>query len=282
MFRTGLPWRWFWDERLVDAADQLHGPLIIPDAHCLTQQQIDVIHQLARNGQGVLWIGNRPSEPWSGLGMCPLPSEFHLRAAELKLQGQHDILAGLAAPVMLASRVSDDGPAGTVLGTVEGRPGLVIKQDNGNRQAWLTGLPAHSYVPPDVHGATRMPSGGVALLGALLEWLAPAKPLIKNGPVLTDYGRLRLWDVRDVPTMEMFPLVSEDRLLAILFPYAPCGYQTTLTLEIPAGRRVTSVHDLWQDQDLTGQLRTDSKGQARLPVKVPGTCEMMVIHFEFG
>ena len=282
MFRTGLSWRWFWDERLVDAADQLHGPLIVPDAHCLTEQQIGIIDDLARKGQGVLWIGNRPVQPWSGRGMCPLRHEFHLGSVELKLDNKHDLLAGLTAPVMLSSRVTDRGPAGNVLGTVEEQPGLVIQEDNGNRQAWLTGPPAHSYIPPNAHGATRMPTGGVALLNALLEWLAPEKPLIKNGPVLTDYGRLRSWDVRDTPTAEMFPLVSEDGLLVILFPYAPCGYETTLTVSIPAGSRVVSVRDLWQDQDLTGQLQADDKGQARLPIKVPGTCEMMAIHFVFG
>lgn len=282
MFRTGIPWRWFWDERLVDAADELHGPLIVPDAHCLTKEQIAVIDALAQKGQGVLWIGNRPNQPWSGRGMCPLPSAFHSTAAELKLDQEHDILAGIGAPVMLSSSVADRGPDWSVLGTVEDRPGLAIQEDKANRQAWLTGPPVHSYIAPHMHGATRMATGGVALLNALLKWLAPEKPLIENGPMLSDYGRLRAWDTRDTPTMEVFPLVCEDELLAILFPYVPCGYQTTLTVQIPAGRRITSACDLWQDQDLTRLIQADDKGQARLPLTVPGTCEMMAIRFVFG
>ena len=80
----------------------------------------------------------------------------------------------------------------------------------------------------------------------------------------------------------MFPLVSDDGLLAILFPYAPCGYETALTVRIPNGRLVVSVRELWQDKDLTGQLEHDDNGQARLLIQVPGSCELMAVLFRFG
>ena len=281
MYRVTLPWRWFWDERIVDAADELHGPLIVPDAHCLTEEQLAVIDELARKGHGVLWIGNRPAQPWTGRGACPLPSEFHQGTVELSLNTDHDILSGLNKPVMLCSSVDDHGPNGTILGTVADRPGLVIQEDGRNRQAWLAGLPMHSYIPPDLHGATRMPTDGAALLRALLDWLAPDKPLIKSSPMTTDYGKLRVWDSRDVPTAEMFPLVSDDGVIAIMFPYAPCAYETSLTVNVPEGKKLVSVQDLWQNTDMTARVQYDEPGRALLLLEVSGECELLAIHFRF-
>ena len=39
-YQTGLSWRWCWDGRLTDDTSALKGPLILPEAHCLTAEQI--------------------------------------------------------------------------------------------------------------------------------------------------------------------------------------------------------------------------------------------------
>ena len=282
MYRTGLPWRWFWDERLLDAAELLTGPLIVPDAHCLTEQQISVIDGLIRKGAGVLWVGNRPAQPWPGRGRCLLPSEFHHGPVELRPCANHDVIDNLTTPIMLCSRVNDDGPAGTVLGTAADYPGLVIQDCANSRQAWLTGLPMHSYAPPDLGGGTRARTGGIALLQKLLEWASPQRPIIKNSPIITDYGRLRPWDVRDLPTAEMLPLICSDGILAVLFPYAACPYETVLTVNIPGGKQIVSVEDIWRGAELTDQLQHDDDRQAHLPLRVSGDCELLAIRFRWA
>jgi hypothetical protein len=221
MNRTGLPYRWLWDQRLEDAADRLAGPLIVPDAHCLTARQLAVIRDWADAGHGVLWIGNVPAEPWSSCGACPLPAEVQTGTFELALSDSSPIGGEVPGPVMLRSRVDRAGLQGPAAGTSDGRPALVLREQGRRREAWIAGLPLAAYVPPDLHSANRLPTGGLNLFRQLLRWLAPSPPLVHLDPFPppNDYGLLRPWDMRDVPTMELLPLASHDGVLAIIFPY---------------------------------------------------------------
>ena len=146
VYRTGLPWRWFWDQRLDDAGDQLSGPVILPEVHCLTQSQLDCVNAVAERGEGLLWIGNRPAAPWAGNGACRLPWEVESGIFEVDSLAQPSAHRGTGT-----SRDPDDagGKAGIrtgqVLGTVDGRPALVLVEEGSRREAWLAGMPAVKY-----------------------------------------------------------------------------------------------------------------------------------------
>ena len=283
MLRTGLPWAWFWDERLEDASAHLHGPLVLPDAHCLTAEQLAAVQQVARRGEGVLWIGNMPGEPWSGRGPCPLPAEFERGQFELTPEGAHPLLEGVAPPIMLQSRVRWSGPEGTALASMDGAPGLVLMEGDDGRQAWLAGLPIHSFNPKGRHAAVRQRTGGVDLIRNLLRWLSPTRPAVRLEPFPppNDYGKLRPWDIRDIPTMELLPVVSDDAIFAIVFPYRTIGFETSLVVNLPDGAHLTSIRELWADKDLTASAQHDSQGEIRLPLNVPGSCELLAILVEF-
>jgi hypothetical protein len=278
MFHTGLPWRWVWEERLEDAADSITGPLVVPEAHCLTETQRAAIRRVAERGEGVLWIGNVAQESWSGRGPCPLPAPFEFGAFELEPAG-HPLAAGPDAPVTLATRTCWDGPVGKVAGMVRGRPGLVLNDVTDGREAWITGLPAHSFVREDAHAANRTRTSGVEVMRRLLLWLARREPLARLDPFPPPnaYGRLRPWDRRDVPTMELFPLVGEDSLLAILFLYAPVAFKTTLRVQPPNGRRARTAINLWSGRDWTPALESSPDGSAALRLEVPAETELLAI-----
>ena len=182
MLWTGLPWRWFWDQRLEDAADRLSGPVVVPDAHCLIAEQLAAIRSVADRGEGVLWIGNTAGEPWSGTGLCPLPAEFEQGQFELVPSADHSVLQGLQKPIMLSTRGGQPGPDGRTIATVDDKPGLVLTESANGREAWLTGLPIHSFHPKARHGAIRQPTGGIDLLRNLLRWLGPSAPVARLDP----------------------------------------------------------------------------------------------------
>jgi hypothetical protein len=257
--------------------------LIVPNAHCLTAEQIDAIRRVRDTGQGVLWIGNVAERPWGGSGPCPPPRIPERGEFRLEFGDDHPLTVGLQRPVMLGERVAWDGPEGMALGTVAGRPGLVICEGRGGREAWLTGLPMHSWRKPGLHGAHRTPAGGVELLRRLVLWLAPEAPLARLTPFPpdTEYGRHRPWDVRDVPTAELLPMHTPDSVLAIVFPYLAVAYETSLLVCPPAGRAVRSAEDLWSREDLTDRLQRSEDGSARLPLVVPGECELLAIGATF-
>ena len=81
--------------------------------------------------------------------------------------------------------------------------------------------------------------------------------------------------------MELLPVVSKDAVLGIVFPYAPVGFETSLAVNLPKGARLTSIRELWADKDLPASAEQDSQGEIRLPLKVPGDCELLAILVEF-
>lgn len=207
MRNTGLPWGWFWDERIDDAEEELRGPLVFPNAHCLTAHQMQAIERVVERGDGALWIGNVARDAWSGSGGCPLPTKFEMGEFELVIDSNLPLFEGLTRPVMLSSRVGWSGPDGDVVGTVDGEPGLVLVEEGDRRDVWLAGIPMTAWAPKGLHGAMRHPTGGCELLKRLLMWVAPSPPVARLDPFPppSGYGRLRPWDRRDVPTAELLP-----------------------------------------------------------------------------
>ncbi|MBH04825.1 MAG: hypothetical protein CMJ20_00740 [Phycisphaeraceae bacterium] len=284
MLHTGMSWSWFWDERLEDAADHLHGPVIFPDTHCLTEKQMAAVQQVAQGGEGVLWIGNMPHEPWNGQGECPLPAPFKRGEFELIPETDHPVFEGVDGPIMLQSCARSNVPEGTILGSIDSSAGLVVSEsEHGGRQAWLAGVPFHVLHKKGHHGAIRQPVSGCALIRNLLQWLSPSPPAVRLEPFPppNDYGKLRPWDVRDIPTMELLPIVRDGALCAIIFPYAPVGFETSLVVNLPKGTRLTGIRELWDEQDLTESAQQNPQGELRIPLDVPGSCEVLAILVEY-
>jgi len=256
MNRTGLPWRWLWDRHIEESPGRISGPIILPGVHCLTWRQIEVLEGIAAGGSGLLWCGTTPHGPWSRRGRCPPPSRVEEGPFRLELSGGDSLAKEIHEPVMLASRETGPGIPGRALGSLDGAVGLVLNEDSGKR-AWISGRPVHSYVRPGDHGSVRTPTGGVDLLRNLLGWLSPTEPLfeIRPFPPPNDYGRLRPWDRRDLPTMEMFPLMGEDISLAIVLNYTHLPYRCDLVIRSPDGSGPRRIYDPWNGMDLDNRAR---------------------------
>lgn len=284
VYRTGLPWRWFWDERLDDAGDQLSGPVILPEAHCLTQSQLDRLNAVAERGGGLLWIGNRPAAPWSGNGPCRLPWEIESGVFEVDLLRNHPLTEGLEHPVILTTRVDGGYPDGQVLGTVDGRPALVLVEEGSRREAWLAGMPAVKYTG-NVPGTSFLEeTSNVALLRRLILWAAGRRPLARLTPFppVDDYRTLRPADRRAVPTIELLPMVRDgDSLLAIVFPYTPVRSRTALEIVLPEGRSAQDVVEIWSGANWNDRVISAEDGTMRIPLDIPGDCDLLAIHVRF-
>ncbi len=229
-YRTGIPWRWFWDGRLEDASGHLRGPLVLPEVHCLTEGQLELVREVGRRGEGLLWIGNVPREPWEGRGACKLPTPIEYGAFEVTLEGDHPIVSGLTDPVILNSRVDWSGPEGEVIGTIEGRAALTLVEEEDRREVWIAGTPATEH-RHGKHSWANVPTSNVELLRRLVTWTADAQPLVRLDPFppIDDYRTLRPADRRAVPTIELLPMVKdgpEGSILAVVFPYTPVGCET--------------------------------------------------------
>lgn len=281
VYRTGLPWRWFWDQRLDDAGDQLSGPVILPEAHCLTQSQLDVVNAVAERGEGLLWIGNRPAAPWAGNGACKLPWEIESGIFEIDLLRNHPLTEGLEHPVILTTRVEGGYPEGHVLGTVDGRPALVLVEEGSRREAWLAGMPAVKYTG-NVPGTSFLEeTSNVALLRRLILWAAGRRPLARLTPFppVDDYRTLRPTDRRAVPTIELLPMVKDsDSLLAIVFPYTPVRSETALEIVPPEGKSAQDVSEIWSGANWNDRVTLGKDGTMRIPLDIPGDCDFLAIH----
>ncbi len=88
--------------------------------------------------------------------------------------------------------------------------------------------------------------------------------------------------MRDVPTMELLPVICDQAIIAIVFPYRAIGFETNLLINLPAGGKLAAVRELWADEDLTGLVEQDSKGEICIPLVVPGDCELKAIVVEFN
>jgi len=275
MYRAGLSWRWFWDGRIEEAADQLRGPIIVPEAHCLNDAQLAVLRKVAQRGEGVLWIGNTAAGGWNGEFVPPAAVEEG--EVELQAAGAEELFNDLPGAVMLQSRTAPPVDfAGKIEAKTGGRAGLLLKEEPSGRQAWLAGLPKFNCVAKEIHGVAGRKTGGIELLRRLLLWMALRPPVARLDPFPfnNDYAKLRPWDLRGVHNAELFPMVADDGILAIVLPYTPVGFETSVLFSPPAGK-IKRVTELWSGQDWTGRLEGN-----RLPLHFDGGCELMAIWAE--
>ncbi|MDP7251026.1 MAG: hypothetical protein QGF00_15585 [Planctomycetota bacterium] len=287
LYRTGTPWRWFWDERL-DDADLPCGPLILPDVHCLSESQMERIEAVAQRHEGILRIGNLVHQPWKGSGACPAPHETTRGMFEVTEETEHPIFEGLDAPIIFSSRLDWDGPNGEVLGTIEGRPAIVLNDKNGRRGIWLTGKPAVDYFGTVPGSWSTVPTSNLELVRHLLSWAAGGRsPLIRLDPFppVDAYRSLRPSDRRSVPTLELLPLIRREKnsdvesLLAVLFPYTPVACQTCIQINLPEGKRIARVTELWNEEDWTDRAVPDNRVMV-IPLDLPADFELLVLKIE--
>lgn len=283
VFQTGIPWRWFWDGRLEDAAGHLRGLLVLPEAHCLTEGQFEKVREVGRRGEGLVWIGNVPQEPWAGSGPCRLPAAIEYGAFEVTLEKDHPLTSGLTDPFVLCSRVDWSGPEGEVVGTIEGRPALVLVEEDGRREAWIAGTPIRDYSGSGVFRFNR-PTCSIELFRRLMLWTGQVRPMVRLAPFppVDDYRTLRPADRRTMPTVELLPMVRDDSgsdgsILAVVFPYSPVGGETSLVISLPERTALRSVIDLWSGRDWTGRVETHDDGTLRVPLKIPGDLELLAL-----
>ncbi len=288
--RTGLPWRWFWDERLTDAASLLRGPLVLPETHCLTPQQTSALRAVVQRGDGALWIGNAPQTPWDGYSPCPLPAATQKGAFELKPVAEHPLFVGLDKPVVLSSRVEWNGPPGRVIAEIEGRPAMVLIEEGDTREIWLAGAPTLFYQDRNAaSGIVALPTSNGEFLRRLLLWLARQAPLARLSPYPPedDYRRLRPADYRSVPTLDLLPLwrntpEGTTSLLAIVFPFTPVAARTALRVAPPPGKRLRAATERWREEDWTARARLLEDGEILIPIEMSGDAELLALHIEFA
>ena len=275
MYQTGVPWRWFWDGRLEDAAGHLSGPLVLPEVHCLTEGQLEKVREVG--GEGLVWIGNVPQAPWAGSGPCRLPAAIEYGSFEVALE-DHPLTLGLTDPFVLCSRVDHSGPEGEVIGRVEGRPALVLVEEGGRREVWIAGTPIRDYSGSRVFRFNQ-PTCSIELFRRLVLWAGQVRPLAHMHPFppANDYSTLRPSDRRTNPPVELLPMVGEGSLLAVIFPYTPVRCETGLAIHLPEGTVLRSVVDLWSGRDWTDRVEAGEEGGLRIPLEIPGDLELLAL-----
>lgn len=176
-------------------------------------------------------------------------------------------------------------PDGQVLGTVDGRPALVLVEEGARREAWLAGMPAVKYTG-NVPGMSFLEeTSNVALLRRLILWAGGRRPLARLTPFppVDDYRTLRPTDRRAVPTIELLPMVNgSDSLLAIVFPYTPVRSQTALEIVLPEGESAQDVNEIWSGANWNDRVISAKDGTMRIPLDIPGDCDLLAIHIQFA
>lgn len=283
MNHVGLPWRWHFDGRLADAGNLLEGPAILPDTHCLTGEQRAVLQAHAASGNGLLRVGRTPGRDWPGNGPCPPPEGKSIDSAEMRpVSPDHPFLEGVSHPVMLQSAFSEPGIEGETVGEIDGRPALVLNEEDDGRQVWLAGVPEFSYVTPGDHGGVRTPTDGIPLLRNILKWLARDEPVARLAPYPPDnaYRDLRPWDRRDVPTMELFPMIGDGCLVCLIFNYVGLEYRTNLVMRAPEGAEVVSLVDVFSGDDRLPASEVRGS-EVFLPVRMSNDTDFLAVEMSW-
>ena len=112
----------------------------------------------------------------------------------------------------------------------------------------------------------------------LILWTANAAPLMRLDPYPPpdEYRTLRPSDRRNMPPVELLPMIGDDTLLAIVFPYVPLGCQTSLSIELPSEQILRSAVDLWSGRDWTDRVE-QRDGVWRIPLDIPGDLEFLAL-----
>jgi len=285
MHRVGLPWEWMFDERLTASRTwpRANGPLIVPSAVALTAEQLQLIDE--HRQQGILWIGDIADGTWPGHGVCRV-DRASVRRGPIALKVDPAFaaeLGGLSEPLILSEATKmPSSVRGRVVGTIDGEPGLVVDERDGGRTAWIAGTPVLHVQRPAMHAAVVTPSESIPLLRQLLLWLSPQQPIARFDPQpLTDYSKLRPWDVRGISTAELFPMLGDRGLLMLIFPYLPLGFDATVRFHLQGQRKLKSLVDLWSGSDLTSQADASADGSYRLPIRFNADCDVMALWASF-
>ena len=119
-------------------------------------------------------------------------------------------------------------------------------------------------------------------MGHLLRWLSPEEPLfeLRPFPPPNEYGKLRPWDRRDQPTMELFPLTGRDISLAVVFNYMHLSYHCDLVLRPPGGGRPRRIIDVWVNKDLEPEARIEDD-EVILPLRSSAGRDMYFVVIEW-
>jgi hypothetical protein len=118
----------------------------------------------------------------------------------------------------------------------------------------------------------------MALLRNTLSWLSAEEPAARLWPYppKNDYGDLRPWDRRDVPTMEMFPMLGDGCLVCLVFNYLGLAYETNLVMRVPGSAAATTLTDIFSCEDLLASATVDGQ-VVTLPVSMPGDRDYLAV-----
>ena len=94
------------------------------------------------------------------------------------------------------------------------------------------------------------------------------------------YLDLRPWDGRDVPTMELFPMVGDGCLVCLIVNYLGVAYRTNLVMKIPRESSPVSLADLDTGQDLLASAHVDGR-RVSLPIDMEVDKEFLVVELQW-
>ncbi len=185
---------------------------------------------------------------------------------------------GIDVPILLESAFLEPSIDGETIAEVEGRPALVVKKTANGREAWLAGIPKFNYVTPGNHSGVKTPTGGINLLRNLLIWLAEGEPMARLWPYPPEnaYGTLRPWDRRDIPTMELFPMLGDRMLVCLIFNYVGLSYRTNLVMRTPEGNLPETLTNIYTKENLLANASVDGQ-QVTLPVEMSSDTEFLAV-----
>jgi hypothetical protein len=67
--------------------------------------------------------------------------------------------------------------------------------------------------------------------------------------------------------------------LAVLFPYTPVACQTCIQINLPEGKRIARVTELWNEEDWTDRAVPDNRVMV-IPLDLPADFELLVLKIE--
>ena len=282
LYRTGLPWGWFWDERLDDAGDRLRGPLILPETHCLTGQP-DRAHRGSRRGRRGAAVDRQPARrPVGGKRSLPAAPPDPLRRLRDGAAGRspadrrtgaprHPRDAGGRPRAGGRGPRHGGGPAGAGPGGGGGPPGgLAGRHARGDLDR---------EDPRQLDGRGDRQRGAAAAADPV--GLGPPAP-DAAGP-LPAGGRLPQPEARGPARGAHHGAAPHDRgglAAGHPLPLHAVGCRTSLVIEPPEGRSLGPVREIWTGEDWSSRVEAGADGTARIPLDIPGDCDLLALQVE--
>ena len=131
---------------------------------------------------------------------------------------------------------------------------------------------------PGDHSGVRTPTEGIPLLRNILKWLARDEPVARLLPYPPDnaYRELRPWDRRDVPTMELFPMIGDGCLVCLIFNYVGLEYRTNLVMRAPEDARIVSLTDIFTGDDALAASEINGS-EVVMPVRMSNQTDYLAV-----